>query len=476
MKNKLYISPKSNDSLFSLLMVLIFCCSFTFSNPIQANSNCNASFDYEEHLDLLASQSHGIALHNYSDGDYTNIQWDFGDGTISNSTANPIVHYYAEEGEYTVTLSIWTDNEECFSKRVETITVEGPETDCAIIDCVFPGNANGDGQADLLDLLHIGMGYGTTGAPRPDASYEWYGQPAPDWAEETADGINYKHLDCNGDGIINEADLTPVLYNYSPMDIGTVNVQADAPRVYLQFNHDTIYINESSPETITLGAVLQMGESSQPVEEIYGFAARMSYDTSYVAENQGVSIHYHQNSFLGGTDVVLPYGQNMRAVEQVDLAFSRTNGTTASGHGRLAILEFVIIVDIIGGRAEAETYFNVPIDGIVAIGQDGQPIDIALDAQPAKVVFLNDLTKVIDPIDGQQVKVFPNPATTELNIDLGELTGSEVMLYDMLGRQVRSETMNGQQHQLMTGDLADGIYLLSVETNKGTVSRRVMID
>src|SRR6185295_12937804 len=66
-------------------------------------------------------------------------------------------------------------------------------------DSVWPGDANYDGVANNLDLLPIGVAYGSTGTVRPGASNNWVGQAANDWGISLASGTDYKHIDCNGD-------------------------------------------------------------------------------------------------------------------------------------------------------------------------------------------------------------------------------------------------------------------------------------
>ncbi|MEM8908438.1 MAG: T9SS type A sorting domain-containing protein, partial [Bacteroidota bacterium] len=452
------------------------CWGFFLMVEAQANTDCSAVFEYDTPGDIY-TESGAITFHNFSTGDYTNLEWDFGDGTSSTQIADSINHFYTANGTYTVTLTIWTTDQSCYSKEEQQIYVfDSSNEDCELTDCVFPGNTNGDDQADLSDLLNIAKGFNTIGQPRPNASLDWYGQPAPDWAKETPDGINYKHLDCNGDGMINFSDITAVTANYSPMNLPVSNIQADAPRVYLQFDHDTIYIDDTTPETITLSAALLLGDNEKPMEDIVGLAAHLGYDTTFVQVEQGVSTKYNQNNFMAQSGNFLPYATNLRDNSQIDIAFSRLDGQGSNGYGRIAIIEFVIIVDIIGGRAETETIFDIPVNGIIAVGSDGQPMDIALDAEPAKVVFLSDLTALNNPELEKQIKIFPNPATTHLNIQIGDLRGSQIELFDLLGQQVLVEPMNGNQHQLATGHLAKGLYLLNIQTDEGVATRKVMIE
>jgi len=78
---------------------------------------------------------------------------------------------------------------------------------------VWPGDFNTDGIADIQDLLYWGAAEGFTGAPRPNASFNWSAQDCPDWAL-SINGINSKHQDGDGDGIVNNNDLVALIQNY----------------------------------------------------------------------------------------------------------------------------------------------------------------------------------------------------------------------------------------------------------------------
>ena len=78
---------------------------------------------------------------------------------------------------------------------------------------VFPGDLDRDGIADNADVLYWGLAYGNTGPQRPEASTAWEAQAAPDWATDVA-GINGKHQDGDGDGVVTNNDIGTIISNY----------------------------------------------------------------------------------------------------------------------------------------------------------------------------------------------------------------------------------------------------------------------
>lgn len=81
--------------------------------------------------------------------------------------------------------------------------------------------------------------------------------------------------------------------------------------------------------------------------------------------------------------------------------------------------------------------------------------------------FLNTNT-----FDLSKISVFPNPAQDVLNLELpSNIELNSATLYDLTGRDtgvnINNKTMN-------ISDLSSGVYLLKVETNGGTLSRKII--
>jgi hypothetical protein len=78
------------------------------------------------------------------------------------------------------------------------------------------------------------------------------------------------------------------------------------------------------------------------------------------------------------------------------------------------------------------------------------------------------------------VSVYPNPATDQLNIDFNGLeTGKvRVWLLDIAGRVMTDDYLEGETYgvyRINTSGLATGLYLLKIESDQGTDSRKIII-
>ncbi|HHS95680.1 MAG TPA: T9SS type A sorting domain-containing protein, partial [Phaeodactylibacter sp.] len=359
------------------------------------------------------------------------------------------------------------------------ITVSIVNNDCQLTDCVWPGDANQDGKADALDLLHIGLGYGASGPPRSGDPEEWTGQVAQDWDWETTDGINYKHLDANGDGTINEFDLLPIIHHYSPMlyDAGFYSSN-DGPVVYLDFNVDTIVINQNTGSNINITAGLIIGASSHPVENLHGLSLSLEYDASMTEVVNGVHTQYNPFSFFGNDESVMAFGNSLYNSKQLDFAMSRKADSGINGYGRVATFDFIIVVDIIDGRVESAVPFKLPIKSIRAYDAEGNIIKLNIEAKEAEVVFVKESSTSTQENGLQsKVRLFPNPAKDgSVNIEWKDLEVQSVICYNSLGQQIKATSVENADHLLyVTDDLATGVYLLQIQTDKGLVNKKLLV-
>ncbi len=75
----------------------------------------------------------------------------------------------------------------------------------------------------------------------------------------------------------------------------------------------------------------------------------------------------------------------------------------------------------------------------------------------------NCTTSIEDLFKKSSIKIYPNPVSTYLNIELGEIGKSlEVMIYNMLGRKVKQFSFDGKESRMNFSDLPEGLFLLNL--------------
>jgi hypothetical protein len=73
------------------------------------------------------------------------------------------------------------------------------------------------------------------------------------------------------------------------------------------------------------------------------------------------------------------------------------------------------------------------------------------------------------------IVIAPNPATTSVNVS-AKSEIQAVAIYDINGRMVQSIAVNGASTSVSVAGLNHGLYLVSVSTNKGLFTQRVIVE
>ena len=86
-------------------------------------------------------------------------------------------------------------------------------------------------------------------------------------------------------------------------------------------------------------------------------------------------------------------------------------------------------------------------------------------------------TPAVETVKVKSVTVFPNPVQDKINLSAlngYDLNGKTVRLFNMAGRQVLTQKMNGQANQLSVPTLTQGIYMLVVGEGAEKVIIKIM--
>jgi PKD repeat protein len=223
-------------------------------------------------------------------------------------------------------------------------------------DCVWAGDVNADGKVNMLDYLSLGIAHGSSGAARPAATTQWQSEPATDWAESFAashsygSNINYKHADCNGDGVIDIAtDGAVVMQNagYIHEPIHTPGPKA----ISLSVEPTLTTMDASDTLTIYYDVYLNDNQGAS-IEGVYGVAFTLDYnlplsqapvveiDSALSGELSAAIITY--DDFNEATGSQVNYFQRTMAFGAVST--SQSNTTVNSRIARMGVI--VVLEDV----------------------------------------------------------------------------------------------------------------------------------
>ncbi len=339
---------------------------------------------------------------------------------------------------------------------------------CAVpVDSVWPGDANYDLVANNIDVLNIGVAYGETGPQRTNPLVTWTPQFASDWSKNFNSGFNYKHADCNGDGVVDNNDTTAISLNYGsthPFRLAGVPPQiTSAPLLYLVANLDTAVLSQA------LNIDIFLGISALPVDSIYGIAFSINFNPALIDTNS-ITFDY-TGSWLGtaGTDL-MTYEKVFAPTGYADVALVRTDHFNSSGFGYLGTMG-VVVVDNVTGRI----VLPFAVNNITAITYGQTLLDFntasdSIDIDSTQTVSIHTLNPE------NEIHIFPVPASDHLYVySNSNLPMEKIELMSLYGEVVYNNDAISNKQVVNTSEIANGIYLLKCYTRQGLVCKKVEI-
>ncbi len=346
--------------------------------------------------------------------------------------------------------------------------------------CVWPGDTDLDKQVDHFDLLNIGLAHGEAGPSRPNASTNWQPQGATDWWQNTPlSQVNYKHIDTDGNGQINDLDTLAISLNWGQMHNllpgggpgnGSPNSLLEGVPFYVEA--DTLYEGEQ------YGLPIILGDMDQPVDSFYGLAFTLGYDAGVVVP--GSAQVTFTPSWLGGPDDLLYMHRARLADGAVDLAVTRRDGQNQSGYGQIGTFWITIEDDIFLLEGSSDRLWGLEeidfsITNVRLISSEETEQEVSPRITTAYLDGLRTGTGTGELIDGLGIKVFPNPVKDELVIDPANHLIEKLSLRQITGETVMEVIPSVDHPRLSLAHLPDATYLLEITTDKGRWTQKVTL-
>lgn len=323
---------------------------------------------------------------------------------------------------------------------------------------VWPGDANADNLAHHIDLLSIGLGYGATGPARANPNSSWNPAAATDWDSTFVSGTNYKHTDCNGDGIIDENDVAVIEFNYGlahgvPEPITELPGTDLDPPAFIDFPVD-------QPSGATFQAPIILGAADAPVQDAYGVAFTVQFDPEVISPDE-IEVVY-PTSWFGEPGVNTLTVDKVYPDGRIEIALTRIDQNNVSGHGQVAYI--IGIIDDIAGLTSSE----VSVEKVFCIDTNEDRLPVQGQSTTFKVVSSNE------PDAGKGVfTLFPNPATDWVNIVSPHgFEADQVQLLNMNGQELPVQVEDNRR--LSLANLPSGVYLVRITTGQSIVHKRIV--
>lgn len=377
----------------------------------------------------------------------------FSDSTTSIDLEN---NCWCDSDSATVAASIFDGND---TSAVGIVDFMPMDTTFCEPDRVYPGDANYNGIANVFDIFPIGLKFGSTGPVRPNASLQWVGQPAPDWNDTLPNGVDIKHTDCNGDGVINLQDIVPIVLNYGNTHNSNKTTVTDGIPLSIAMPSG---VNEG--DTISFG--INFGTTGFPAQNVYGVAFSLAYDTSLV--KPGTFEVDFSNSWMGtaGTNLI-GFAHDIHQDGTLDIGLVRTDKTPISGSGLLADVTVVIDEDI------AKTFIPLTFEFLEsrAIDQENEDVPVTGYNSESEVSTTSISEEILSAIH-----YYPNPVENILTVEHGHIEIRELRITTLAGQTlIRKNIQNSPRSDIDLSKYPNGMYFLTLKTDEGMLTEKIYI-
>jgi Secretion system C-terminal sorting domain/Cohesin domain len=393
-------------------------------------------------LDSCANRVGRGAINAFATGGAPPYRFSWNNGSVNQRIENVPI------GTYTVFVY---DRNDCLVSKNQTLTT-----------CVWPGDTDTSGVVNAADLLNIGLAFGQNGQQRLyceiDTAFggfcsNWGPFNTPFWSKQTPSGVNYKHIDASGNGLINHSDTLAIIKNWSK----TRTLRGDNP-VVLRGAAPPIFVQTGRvAEGQWVAFPIILGDAANTAKDIYGLAFSINYDPS-VIDASSVYLSFGQN-WLGSGDNVLRVFKNFNGT--IEAAISRTNQQNGSGNGQIATLHFKTKTGISGRN------LTFSIDNQQVINKDAQAVPTLGQTTTTTV-----LTSTSEPDWANQIAVYPNPTTGKVIVESQHLDVKSVEVFDISGKSLFKTEIIGKNDPLSIEH--SGTYFLKIQTVSGVLMRKLI--
>lgn len=389
---------------------------------------------------------------------------------------------------------------ENFEERVEVVKnayntiLSDPQSfnNCAVAttcvdECVWPGNVLPDNQVDGLDILQYGVILGknwTEGIRRNQLGGLWAPHTSEDWNEQL-NGINIKHADCNGDGQLSESDIQIISNNFGhtiPNSNLPTNVIApiDDEGFHIEIDKEDVDMSGN-----IIGRSFQIAIRPKEMDESFDFAYHgvsfdLVFDSTLLApftallnqmNHEFFDDTFFADTFYEGDQAATPFenfGNN-----RISVVLSSSNSVNQMPNSYLMNAYGMTVRENATTNNEngiETTAFAM--ENIVFMDADGNVLNEEVGYYSDELTIINlpyvpGPSSTIDFIENDLLKIIPNPATTEVELQTARPITGTAQVINLDGKIMETISFNNySQNQISLNNYLPGVYFIKLFNEK----------
>lgn len=368
-------------------------------------------------------------------------------------------------------LQFCAQNDECQTVKVEMVVVDkelDPESCICVNNCVWPGDMNADGKVDMLDLLTFGWHLGERGDERPFADkHSWHAQFSPNWKKESIFGSDLKHLDSDGNGVVEQNDIAAIEEFFNKRN----DIAPPTKPAIKEFPINLRYKGTEAPE---VGDYVEFdivaGNEQYPANFLHGLSLRYDVDPMTV-DTSSLDLWFTTESFISYDASVASL--SIRDGRTINSGITRLDKFAPSGYGAIATLGFVIEDELDGVYTDKYLPVRIQMNNSHLVDGFGNVYEIV-----SEEYVLNVRTDKVENRK-QKLSVFPNPAQSgqQINARFNPVkSDAEISVYAMDGSLIHREIVSeGTYSYEYTHSLNGGVYIMTIKENDVIATQKFII-
>ncbi|MEM6699103.1 MAG: T9SS type A sorting domain-containing protein, partial [Bacteroidota bacterium] len=315
--------------------------------------------------------------------------------------------------------------------------------DC-VPNLVFPGDANNDGIVNAWDVLSIGLAYEESGIARPDATTDWVGQEAPDWNTTLANNVNAKHVDTNGDGLVDDKDMAIVLMNYNQQHFNRTTYQPS------MVESETVELILELSSTVVAGEEVELSlllPDATEIDDLYGIAFALESDVPFF--KPGTMRFKQSNSCLSEEDNTMMMTQPMQTNDKIEVGLVKRDRNASICMGTLATVTFIAAENL-------PDNVTFRLTNVEAITSQGLNLMMTSEELSTVVSSTNEL------IASNGINISPSPFHSNFFIE-SESQISSICIYNAIGQKVgQLSVQTSEAIEIEAAELVSGLYFIEL--------------
>ena len=293
----------------------------------------------------------------------------------------------------------------------------------------------------------------------------WNGFMSPNWGGEFADGLNHKHADANGDGIVDATDEEVLAQNYG-LTHGPVAPFEALPYTDLD---PPVFMDLDELDELPAGTNVEIpvvaGSADIMINDIYGLAFILELDPE-IFDMNSLEVIY-PTSWFGEPEINTTHLHRIYPDGRIEVALTRTDHNNVSGFGPIMYLR--IIIDDIAGVHEVPT--TLVVNDIMGIDHEEQPLILRPGISEAMI------TSTKEGMDRDELVstfgIFPNPTLDVIYFkNAYNMAPNRLDLFTAAGQHLTSVKEPGMQFDL--SGYPAGVYMLQIHLEGRIFTERVV--